>query len=72
MTGIDLAARNVQFEEMAPISYDYLVLALGADVNFFGTEGAEEHAFPMYTLADAVRLPGTSSRSGRRPTRTRR
>ena len=56
VTGIDLAARTVQFEEMAPISYDYLVLALGADVNFFGTEGAEAHAFPMYTLADALRL----------------
>ena len=41
---------------MAPIAYDYLVLALGAEVNFFGTEGAAEHAFPMYTLADAVRL----------------
>jgi NADH dehydrogenase len=25
-------------------------------VNFFGTDGAPEHAFPMYTLADAVRL----------------
>jgi NADH dehydrogenase len=25
-------------------------------VNFFGTEGAAEHGFPMYTLADAVRL----------------
>ena len=31
------------------------VLALGARVEFFGVEGAE-HAFPMYTLADAVRL----------------
>ena len=41
---------------MAPLAYDYLVLALGARVNFFGTEGATEHAFPMYTLADAVRL----------------
>jgi len=29
---------------------------IGAEVNFFGTEGAAEHAFPMYTLADAVRL----------------
>jgi NADH dehydrogenase len=25
-------------------------------VNFFGTEGAAEHAFPMYTLRDAIRL----------------
>ena len=32
------------------------MLALGARVNFFGVEGAEEHAFPMYTLHDAVQL----------------
>ena len=25
-------------------------------VNFFGVEGAGDHAFPLYTLADAVRL----------------
>ena len=56
VTGIDLAGREVQFAEMAPLTYDYLVLGLGAQVNFFGTEGAAEHAFPMYTLADAVRL----------------
>jgi NADH dehydrogenase len=56
VTGIDLDRREVQFTEIAPITYDYLVLALGAEVNFFGTVGAPEHAFPMYTLADAVRL----------------
>jgi NADH:ubiquinone reductase (H+-translocating) len=55
-TGIDLEKREAQFAEMKPISYDYLVLALGAEVNFFGAEGAQEHAFPMYTLADAIRL----------------
>ena len=56
VTGIDLVKREVSFAEMAPIAYDYLVLGLGAEVNFFGTKGAAEHAFPMYTLADAVRL----------------
>ncbi|MGZ6029741.1 MAG: NAD(P)/FAD-dependent oxidoreductase [Myxococcaceae bacterium] len=56
VTGIDLAQRTVRFKEMTPISYDYLVLALGAEVNFFGVTGAAEHAFPLYTLADAVRL----------------
>jgi NADH:quinone reductase (non-electrogenic) len=56
VTGVDLEAREVRFDEMAPLSYDYLVLALGAEVNFFGTEGAAEHAFPMYTLPHAVRL----------------
>ncbi|HSF62335.1 MAG TPA: NAD(P)/FAD-dependent oxidoreductase [Gaiellaceae bacterium] len=56
ITGIDLDAKEVRFEGLAPITYDYLVLALGAEVNFFGTVGAAEHAFPMYTLPDAVRL----------------
>jgi len=56
VTGVDLRLREVHLSEMAPVAYDYLVLALGAEVNFFGTEGAAEHAFPMYTLADAVRL----------------
>jgi NADH:quinone reductase (non-electrogenic) len=56
VTAIDLERREVQFAKMAPLTYDYLVLALGATVNFFGTEGAPEHGFPMYTLADAIRL----------------
>jgi NADH dehydrogenase len=56
VASIDLDAREVRFEELAPLAYDYLVLGLGARVNFFGTEGAAEHAFPMYTLPDAVRL----------------
>jgi NADH dehydrogenase len=53
---IDLGQREVRFEEMPPIRYDYLVLGLGAEVNFFGTEGAETHSLPLYTLPDAVRL----------------
>jgi NADH dehydrogenase len=56
VTAIDLDRREVRFAEMAPVTYDYLVLGLGAGVNFFGVDGAEQHAFPMYTLADAVRL----------------
>jgi NADH dehydrogenase len=56
VTGLDLGAKEVRFEGLAPIDYDFLVFALGAEVNYFGTEGAPEHAFPMYTLADAVRL----------------
>jgi NADH:quinone reductase (non-electrogenic) len=56
VTGIDLDAREVRFDEIAPMAYDFLVLGLGAEVNFFGTEGAAEHAFPMYTLPHALRL----------------
>jgi NADH:ubiquinone reductase (H+-translocating) len=56
VVSIDLDAREARFEESAPQSYDYLVLALGAEVNFFGVEGAAEHGFPLYTLTDAMRL----------------
>jgi len=56
VAGVDLESRSVTFDEIDPITYDYLVLALGAEVNYFGTEGAAEHAFPMYTLPHAVRL----------------
>src|SRR6476659_9719037 len=56
VTSIDLAAREVRFEQLAAMTYDFLVLGIWAEVNFFGTEGAAEHACPMYTLAVAVRL----------------
>jgi NADH dehydrogenase len=55
-TGLDLEKRQVRVEGMPPLTYDYLVIALGAQVNFFGTPGAEEHGFPLYTLPHAVRL----------------
>ena len=56
VAAIDLEARRVTFDELEPLSYDYLVVGIGAEVNFFGVEGAADHAFPLYTLADAVRL----------------
>ena len=56
VTSVNLGQREVGFAGMDPLGYDYLVLALGARVNFFGVQGTAEHAFPMYTLADAVRL----------------
>jgi NADH:quinone reductase (non-electrogenic) len=56
VTAVDLEAREARFDDLPPMTYDYLVFALGAVVNFFGTEGATEHAFPMYTLPNAVAL----------------
>jgi NADH dehydrogenase len=56
VTAVDFGAQEVRLKELEPLTYDYLVLGLGAEVNFFGTEGAAEHAFPMYTLTDAMRL----------------
>jgi NADH:quinone reductase (non-electrogenic) len=53
---IDLAKKQVVADGIAPLRYDYLVLAMGAVVNYHGTPGAAEHSIPLYTLRDAVRL----------------
>lgn len=53
---VDLAKKQVVAEDMPPIPYDYLVLALGAVVNFHGAPGAAENSLPLYTMVDAIRL----------------
>ncbi|CAN5750292.1 NAD(P)/FAD-dependent oxidoreductase [soil metagenome] len=40
----------------AELGFDHLVVATGSTTNYFGIVGAAEHAFPLYGLADAVRL----------------
>lgn len=54
--GVDLANKQVVVDGMPPIHYDYLVMALGAVVNFHNTPGAAEYSFPLYTMKDAIRL----------------
>ena len=56
VTGVDVPGQKIQLEDGKQISYDYLVLAGGATVNYFNTPGAAEHAFPLYTLTNAVEL----------------
>ena len=38
------------------LHYDYLVIALGSQTNFFGMQDVEHHAYTMKTLNDAVLL----------------
>src|SRR6266480_1484305 len=56
VTGVNVPGRKIQLKDGTQISYDYLVLAGGATVNYFNTPGAAEHAFPLYTLMNAVKL----------------
>jgi NADH:ubiquinone reductase (H+-translocating) len=55
VTDLDLEARQV-VTDIGRFPYDHLVLALGSVSHFFGVEGAEEHAFPLKTMEDAVPL----------------
>src|SRR5262244_1246062 len=56
VTGVDLPGHTIQLKDGTQISYNYLVLAGGTTVNYFNTPGAAEHAFPLYTLMNAVKL----------------
>ena len=56
VTHVDLDRRFVDLEDGARIEYDYVVLATGSVSADFGIPGVAEHAFPLKTLADAVRL----------------
>lgn len=38
------------------IPYDYLVVALGAETNFYGTPGADKHCYTLKTMDDAIML----------------
>ncbi|MBI4539500.1 MAG: NAD(P)/FAD-dependent oxidoreductase [Gemmatimonadetes bacterium] len=55
VTGIDLDRRLVHTHG-APISYEYLVLATGSVPHYFGVPGAQEHAFPLRSLEQAIDL----------------
>jgi NADH:ubiquinone reductase (H+-translocating) len=53
---VDVDDRAVTTTTGERFAGDYLVLAAGSRPNFFDTPGAEEHAFALYSAADANRL----------------
>jgi len=56
VVAIDPVARTATTADGQTYGGDYLVLAAGSQPNFFGTPGAGDHAFPLYSLDDATRL----------------
>ena len=52
----DLKTRTVETADGKTYQGDFLILAAGAQANFFGTTGADQHAYPLYSLRDAELL----------------
>jgi NADH dehydrogenase len=53
--GVDFdRKRVVAAEESFP--YDYLILAVGGQTNFYGLAGVQRHAFSLKSLPDAIRI----------------
>jgi NADH:ubiquinone reductase (H+-translocating) len=56
VTAVDLSTRHLTLADGTTLQGSHLVMAAGARPNFFGVPGAAEHAFPLYSVADAERL----------------
>jgi NADH:ubiquinone reductase (H+-translocating) len=56
ITQIDLVKKKVRLQSNKKIPYDYLVVALGADVNTFGTPGVEKYGHTIKSIDDAVSI----------------
>jgi len=55
VTSLD-AARSLVVSDEATFSYDILVLATGADTNFFGNEELMAHCYPMKSTMEALQI----------------
>jgi NADH:ubiquinone reductase (H+-translocating) len=56
VVAVDWDAGEVVLDGGAALPFDHLVVASGATTNWMGVAGAERHALPLYSLADAVHL----------------
>jgi NADH:ubiquinone reductase (H+-translocating) len=57
-----LSVNHLQNEittEIGPLRYDYLVLAIGADTNWYGNERVRANAIPMKSVSEALFLRNT-------------
>jgi NADH:ubiquinone reductase (H+-translocating) len=48
--------KNLIETDLGEISYDYLIMAIGADTNFFGNKNIQEKALPMKSVSEALGL----------------
>src|SRR2546421_3847771 len=53
VTGVDFAGRRVATDH-GPVPYDFLILALGGETNYFGLDGIVRHGFGLKGVVDAV------------------
>ena len=56
VVSVDVNTHTVETAQGQQYQGDFLVLAAGSQANFFGTPGADQHSYPLYSLHDAERL----------------
>ncbi len=56
VTALDPGTRSATLADGSVVTGSHLVVAAGGRAEYFGVPGAAEHAFPLYSVADAERL----------------
>lgn len=56
LVGLEMNEKKVILQKRGEIPYEFLVLALGSETNYFDIPGLKEHSFPLKTFDDANRL----------------
>lgn len=55
VTSINLATRTVRLAK-SELTFEYLVIALGTETNYFGIRGFGEYTLPLKTFVDALKI----------------
>src|SRR5438876_5501070 len=55
VTGLESAAKRLITTD-GPIEYDFLILAVGGETNYFGLAGVPEHGFGLKDIPEAIRI----------------
>ncbi len=55
VTDLDASGKRVVTAD-GPIAYDYLILAVGGQTNYFGLEGVPRHGFGLKDIPEAIRI----------------
>ncbi len=53
---IDIKKKELKGESDSRFTYDYLVLAMGSEVNFYNIDGLKDHSFNINTITECLRL----------------
>lgn len=61
VTNIDVSEGDVHFSDRDPLKYDFLVVALGSESNFFNIPGLKENALEMKSFTNALEIRDTIS-----------
>lgn len=56
VTGIDVLNGDIHFQDGGVLKYDYLILALGSETNYFNIPGLKENSLQLKSFDDALAI----------------